>query len=357
MHYFGPWGDPDGALARYLAQKDALHAGRKPRPEPGGGLTVKELANAFLNAKQDLLNSGELAPRTWAEYKQVTDLLVGHFGKARLVEDLDPDDFAQLRKKMAGKWGPVRLGNTIQRTRCIFKFAYDAGLIDRPVRYGPGFARPSKKTLRLHRAGRGVKLFEAEKIHKLLEATGPQMRAMVLLAINAGFGNSDCAKLPLTALDLDTGWVRFPRPKTGIDRRAPLWPETIQAVREALARRPDPKDPAHAGLVFITKFGVPWVEAGDDKKLSKEFGRLLGKLGINGRKGLGFYTLRHTFRTVADEALDQPAADMIMGHEVPHMSSVYRETISDARLRRVSEHVRHWLFGLSSGQAGADPVA
>jgi len=29
---------------------------------------------------------------------------------------------------------------------------------------------------------------------------------------------------------------------------------------------------------------------------------------------------------------------------VPHMSSVYRETISDARLRAVADHVRGWLW-------------
>ena len=48
---------------------------------------------------------------------------------------------------------------------------------------------------------------------------------------------------------------------------------------------------------------------------------------------------------MADEAKDQPAADHIMGHESSHMSSVYRETISDERLKVVTDYVRRWLFG------------
>src|SRR5262245_14267412 len=64
LHYFGPWSDPDRALANYLEQKVALHAGRKPR-EDTGGLTVKDLCNQFLNAKRALVESGELTNRSW----------------------------------------------------------------------------------------------------------------------------------------------------------------------------------------------------------------------------------------------------------------------------------------------------
>jgi integrase len=95
--------------------------------------------------------------------------------------------------------------------------------------------------------------------------------------------------------------------------------------------------------VFLTARGGPWHKESGGSYAVHKFGDLLRRLGINGRKGVGFYTLRHTFRTVADEAKDQPAADFIMGHEVPHMSSVYRETISDERLRAVAGHVRAWL--------------
>src|SRR4051794_14472847 len=59
MHYFGAWSDPNAALNKYLAEKDALHAGRKPRPDTEG-FTVKDAANTFLNHKRSLLDAGEL---------------------------------------------------------------------------------------------------------------------------------------------------------------------------------------------------------------------------------------------------------------------------------------------------------
>src|SRR5438128_6814116 len=59
MHYFGPWGDPDGALRKYLDQKDDLHAGRTPRLQ-GDGLTVRDLLNRFLTSKKHLVDSREI---------------------------------------------------------------------------------------------------------------------------------------------------------------------------------------------------------------------------------------------------------------------------------------------------------
>jgi hypothetical protein len=241
MHYFGLWADPDAALDKYLKERDDLHTGRKPRPEAGAA-TVKEAVNDFLIAKDTLVEAGELSPRTWADYKQVCDLVVSHFGKARLVDDLGPDDFAALRNKVAKKWGPERLGSKlIQYTRGLFKHALDAGLIDRPVRFGPGLKRPGKKVRRPNRAAAGPKLFTAEEVRALVEGAlvvgtdgptpvqaGVQLRAMILLGINCGFGNADCGNLPLSALDLDGGWVEYPRPKTGIARLPALQrPETV----------------------------------------------------------------------------------------------------------------------------------
>jgi hypothetical protein len=180
LRYFGPWDDPDGALRSYPAQKDDLHAGRRPRPA-SEGVTVKDVANAFLIHKRDKVDAGELSLRTWAKYKEVTDLLVSQLGKSRLVADLAPDDFTALKNKMTKRWGPLRVGDFVQHVRSVFKHALDADLIDRPVRFGPGFARPSAKVIRLHRAAQGPRLFTADEVRRLLGAAGVQLKALILL--------------------------------------------------------------------------------------------------------------------------------------------------------------------------------
>jgi integrase len=343
LHYFGPWDDPDGALKKYDEQKDALHSGRTPRPDPNA-LIVKDVANLYLNAKQQAVEAGELSPRTWTDYRAIMDMMVEGLGKHKAVLGIDPQDFTALKNKLAKRNGLARMSTVVQVIRCAFRYAYESGLNDHPIRFGPAFKRTSKKTLRLHRAKQGAKLFTAEEIRGMLDAASTQIHAMILLGINCGFGNADCGSLPLSAVDLDRGILDYPRPKTGVPRRCSLWPETVLAIRDTLAERPQPKNETDARHVFITKYGLSWGKTHNAGPLTQMFGRLLRSLGINGRKGLGFYTLRHTFRTVADESKDQPATDYVMGHEVPHMSSVYRETISDDRLRAVAEHVRKWLF-------------
>jgi integrase len=373
IHYFGRWArrengklvriEGDGwkeALEEYQAVADDLHAGRTPRAKTNG-LAVAELCNRFLTAKLRKLEAGEIGQQMWADYKRITDLIVAGFGKTRLAEDLAADDFEALRAEMVKRWGPVRLGNGIARVKAVFKYGVDNGLIVKAVRYGSEFRRPGKAVLRRHRAENGERMLEAAELCRLIGAAGQPLKAMILLGVNAGFGNTDCATLPLSALDLDAGWVNFPRPKTGIGRRAPLWGETTDALREALASRPKPWDPADAGLAFLGPFGRRCVRDTEQSHIdlvTLQFRKLLKRLGLH-RARLGFYTLRHVFRTVADGARDQVATDIIMGHSDPSMAAHYRERVEDDRLSAVTEHVRRWLFGDQPGANLADtaPVA
>ena len=166
---------------------------------------------------------------------------------------------------------------------------------------------------------------------------------MILLGVNCGFGNNDCGTLLMSALALKSVWVDYPRPKTAIQRRCPLWPETIKAIQVSHDTRSNAKLPEHEHLVFITKYGKSWAKDTPDSPVTKEMRKLLDELKLH-RPGLGFYALRHTFETIAGESRDQVAVNHIMRHADSTMAGVYRERISDERLQDVSEFVRNWLF-------------
>ena len=368
LHYFGPWAKRergklvrvagDGwreALENYKAKADDLHAGREPRPQNDDGHSIKQLVNAFLRSKQAKLDAGELARNTFADYHAVCSRLVKHFGRSRRVDGLRPDDFEKLRRKLAHTLSVVSLKNTINKCRIIFKFAHDQRLIAEPVHYGQSFEKPSAKMIRKARNEAGPRLFTTDEIKQILDSADVYLKAMTLLGINGGLGNTDVANLPIAAIDFAGGWLNYPRPKTEIQRRIPLWQETLDALQKAIRARPKPKRAEDDGLCFITIQGNRWVRQTPHRKnpdtfttvntVGARFSNLLDSLGINGRKRLGFYTLRHNFETIAGGSKDQVAVDAIMGHVDSSMAAAYREGIDDDRLRAVTDHVRRRLFG------------
>jgi integrase len=345
-HYFTRWvDDPKGELAaqQWADQKDDLLAGRVPRVHRGG-LTIQDLCNHFLAAKEQQRDAGELSPVSFADYLAVARRLVDAFGRKRLVDVLTADDFQAYRATLSKRWGPHRLGGEVQRVRSIFKYGYDSGLIDKPVRFGPSFKRPSARVMRAHRQKQGPRMFEADELRRLIDTASVPLKAMLLLAANCGYGNSDCGTLRLSAVDLQNGWIEHPRPKTAVERRSPLWPETIEALRDAIEQRPKPRSVSHSDLVFITRCGQPWSKNVADSPITKETRKLLDELKLY-RPGLSFYTIRHVFETIGGGAKDQVALNSLMGHVDSSMAAAYRERIDDDRLIVVSEHVRQWLFG------------
>lgn len=359
--YFGSWrSDPQGvaAIEVYTRERPYWEKGQTPPAiDVSGGCTVEQLCNDFMESKAAAVEQGELSPRTLADYHQIVKAIAKHFGKSRIVAGLTPLDFRDFRTALAKRLNTNSLKSTINKIRGVFKYGHDSNLYAEPVNFGTEFKRPSAKRQRRARNERGPKLFTRDEIHRMTGDANVHLTAMIHLGCNAGFGNSDCASLPLSAVDMESGWTSFPRPKTEIPRRVPLWPETIKALEASIAARPKPAGDDFAGLVFLTKTGLPYVRVRPPGKdadgnptpgtpldaVSMEFGKLVKKAGIE-RKGLNFYTLRHCFETYAGESRDQVAVDAIMGHADPSMAANYRHRISDERLRDVVNVMRAWLW-------------
>jgi integrase len=352
VYYFGKLDDWKAAVERFNREWPYIVAGRTPPAEGTEGCTLRELCNQFLAAKQRRIESGELARQSFADYHDTCTKLIDFFGRERLVDDLAPGDFERFRTKLAEQYSVSTLRNEINRCRIVFRFAFTERLIDRPVHFGQSFSKPAAKLLREARNKAGARMFEAVELRTIINAADPVMRAMIYLGLNCGFGNTDISMLPHSAVNLDTGWIIFPRPKTAIMRRIPLWPETAEALKIAIAKRPNPKLAEHADLCFVTVQGNPWVRVTNSKStpnkvvtvnsVTGHFARLLRGLGINGERG--FYTLRHNFETIGGDSRDQIAVNAIMGHADQSMAAHYRERIDDARLKAVTDHVRAWLW-------------
>jgi integrase len=363
--YFTSWReDPKGvaALELWRDQKDDLLAGYDLEVKDDT-LTVEDLCFQFLAHKEHKRDNGELDPRTFRDYLDTCKNVAKVFGRKERVTRLRPTDFARLRIHLARTLGPVALRNEMQRVRSLFKYAWDEDLIPAPVKYGQSFEKPTKKTVRVareaHRDAHGDRMFEAHEIRRILTASGQPLKAMVLLGANGGLGQTDLGRLPARAVDLDAAMLDYARPKTGVRRRVPLWPETVAAIREWLAVRPEPKNPADEGLLFLTVRGARCVTVSKNgaprDAIGQRFNKVLCDLGLK-RPRLGFYGLRHGFETVAGEGGDQIAVDAVMGHEPPGMAANYIERIGDDRLSRVVNHVRQWLFGDPSDTEEADPL-
>lgn len=339
--------DPEGvaALARWELEKEYLKDGREP-PAATDGLTVADGCNLFLQETEKLVENGERAPRTLADYVIVAKRLTKVFGRNRAIADLTPDDFARLRTDFSRTRGPFALSGDIARTKAIFNWLVEeAEKLPASPRYGGRFEKPNLRTLRIARAKGGVRMFERAQLWPMLYGAAQPLRSMILLALNAGLGNADVGRMSRANVNLKTGWLDFPRPKTGIARRVPLWIETVDSLREWLEIRPAGKDADIDALMFTTARGGSWYKAVDDNPVAKETAKLLKRLGLHTR-GLSFYSLRRTFRTIASESRDEAAADAIMGHapNANDMASIYRQRVDDDRLQAVVDYVRRWLF-------------
>lgn len=315
QHRFGSrWCSPNEALEAFQ---------RASSGEPIKDITIREAMIAFMVSRKKKVEAGELTQRSYDDYLRECQHIRDTLGARFPANSIGPQQFSRLRDSYSG--APTTIKNRIGRVRVLFKYLYEAGIIENPVKYGPDFVRPSAKTLRIHRANQPKKLFTPAQIYLLLDAAKPQMKAMIWLGLFAGFGNADCGTVEPKHFHGE--WVEYPRPKTGISRKAWLPEAAIEAIQTV-------------DWPLRTKYGNSWTRDKAVNPISVEFRKLAQKLGIN----LTFYALRHTCETVGGRCKDQVAVDYVMGHVSQSVAAAYREEVQDDRIQAVGKEIEKWLY-------------
>ena len=331
IYYFGT--NKKDAINRYLEQAAYLHAGKVPRPKsPGQTLSIKTLCNLYLDHQESRSVIGEIKLRHLYDQTSLLKDFVKFIGPNRVVSDISTVDLQNYRKKLikSGK-APNTINNRIATVKAMYNWAVDNEIIDHSPRLRAVKKITPKKV--------DKPTFTIDQIQALLENANIQMKAMIWLGLNCGFGCTDCAELKWKNVNLKSGRVLFPRGKTGIERNLPLWPETVQALKQI---------PKQGELVFYTRRGNEWVRATISKKkngnekytkedaVTKEFSKLMKKAKIQKPYGVGFYTLRRTAATLTARSRDPFAVQRLLGHADLKMATTYVQDVSEQTDRAIN---------------------
>lgn len=339
-YYFGK--NYEKAVEEYKRQRPYIEIGMAP-PGSDDAVLLSDLLDEFLSNRKQRLQEGTLSQRTFDDYEDICDRIAECLPlKCHLVQ-LKPEHFDKLRSHLkSGKNRDVSAKTHDRRlgyARAVFRFAaIDSRMIERPLPFTQALASVSKRELRKHRAKQPDRIISSAELDMAIKAGTIRMRAMILLAINGGYNNSDIARLPLSLVSSFPNVLEYPRRKTFFQRVTPLWPETIQAIKEWVNVRPDDD----RDYLFVSDSGKLFFEFHRNDQISKSFYRLLKRLKVY-TLGKNFGALRTTFAEVGKEVGDDVALKALMGHsDGSQLYESYAKGIYLPRLLAITNHVRQW---------------
>lgn len=321
-YYFGK--DKQQALERYLEQASLLHNNQNSGfKKKNAEMTIGSLSKLYLEQQFLKVKAGEITARHHADQQNCLNKFVNSIGKFVKVRDISTLDLQKYKRHVKRSYSAQRLNLNISVMKAMFHWAKKNEILS----FIPNIDIVSREKVEHKQRF----IFSSEQIQKILDIADVQMKAMVLLGLNCGFGCMDCAQLKWSDMDFENSRVVLPRGKTGIMRDLPLWPETINAIRNI--SRKDGK------LVFYTKHGKPMISekhivTENSEKYSSvnmvtaRFARLIKKAGIKVPQGTGFYALRRAAATMAAQSGDPFAVQRLLGHANLQMATRYVQDVS-----------------------------
>ncbi|MHC4299110.1 MAG: tyrosine-type recombinase/integrase [Planctomycetota bacterium] len=308
--------DRENALKRY----HQLGLGIEHVPEVVAkpvGITVKELANRFITAQQANWRN----PKTTLKcYKDWLGRFIKDHPKLKAA-DFTVEMFAAWKLSLKERdYSSESVNHYLGAVRAMFLFAEDTGIIER----APKLKRVKNETKAATGSG-GKPLYKPEDLARLLKRADPQLKAMLILALNCGFGPKDIRDLTWEHIEGERITLR--RSKTGVCQTYLLWPETrellndIKDKRAELIARMAKRKIHHCddGNVFMTRFWRPW----NKDAVAEQFRKLCKKAKV---PCYGFYRLRHCASTAMSLVATAHVHRKFMRHSQLQQQVTYTHT-------------------------------
>ncbi|MCY2950593.1 MAG: tyrosine-type recombinase/integrase [Planctomycetota bacterium] len=327
----------------------------------------------FLAFKRSQVRAGDLSARTLGDYIHEMEKYVGFLKPGTPVDALRPEHFSAYMGHMIGERKLGRYARRRVRTyiNTLLRYGAKNGWYPMP-NTGTDWVAPAtdSDSVRQAKLRAGLRdysdrIVTGDELDQLLERATTAFKAIVLLGVNCGLGPADIGRIRWNAINMCTGRLMYPRPKTGVMRIGYLWKKTRAALLQVRALRQNREAierEGEAALVFITRRNEPYYREREvhrdieidgqmvtklvgiavENAVSITFRRMAKELNL---EGVHFYRLRHTFKTLAKRARDTEAIDAMMGHKDRSIGKVYdHEEVSWSRIKRVARVVYRRLW-------------
>ena len=238
------------------------------------------------------------------------------FGQQRLA-DISP--LAIERYKRHRKEEGVS-GVTVNRELAFLKH-----LFSKSMEWGKVSENPVKK-VRLYREDNArTRFLTEEEEASLLACCGPQLKPLVVTALNTGFRASELLSLTGQDVDFRRGvvTVRAGYAKNGEARSVPMNDTLTMLLKSGRLHA------AEGGCILCNRYGQPY------RFFRTAFEHAVGQAGI---QDFTFHDLRHTFASrLVMAGVDLPTVKELMGHRDITMTSRYAHPSTDHKQAAVKK--------------------
>ncbi|MSP57038.1 MAG: recombinase XerC [Myxococcales bacterium] len=304
---------------------------------------------AYLRAEKGASEHTERA------YGRVLRELGAHMGERPLHEATRFDVRGYLARPAPGATpkavsSPATVAQRMAAIRAFFRWAMREQLADEDPTVRLARPRVRSSLPRVLEAPEARELVE----HPVLPARGGDGRrnaAILELAYGAGLRVSELAKVDIGDLDLVAGLVHVREGKGRKDRRVPMGPPAVAALRAHLAAH----EPARGSTADSTK--AVFLNPAGKRLSTRSIHTIVHRSGVtNGLAGVHPHALRHSFAThLLQNGADIRSIQEMLGHA--SLSTTQRYAAVDLDRLRETWNASHPLGDSSGspGNTGSDP--
>ena len=287
---------------------------------------------------------GEIAPASFTSYNARSSHFIEWLAEFadRPLAEIETSHFVRYRDEVAVKRSASTANHGIKVLRGIFEDARRDGFISENPAKDCGLLKKVSSSTR--------RPFTIDELRLVLSAASDEWRSMVLFGIYTGQRLGDLARLTWANVDSTAREIYLTTSKTGRVVRIPIASPLLAHIA-TLPASDNPKAPIHPKASRLASV--------NGSTLSRQFGELLGSIGLVKEKGieterqgraarravseLSFHSLRHTATSLMKNAGISPAiVQDIIGHESAEMSAHYTHVESGAK-RQALESIPNLL--------------